>query len=119
MVHNDPYGWFLVIEITVFCQVVCLVGIYAPNQAIQRVALWAPLLQTLCVGCPRLLMGDFNMCVDAPQSTYEHSMMDDPKQGSWVSLAIEVFKLDVGRGCIGMIQVLPSNPLNIDKHGVG
>ena len=53
------------------------------------------LLQTLSVGRPRLLMGDFNMCVDASQSTSEHSIMDDPKQCVWDSLTMEVLKLDV------------------------
>ena len=38
VVHNDPYGLFLVIEITFLGQVVWLVGIYAPNQATQCVA---------------------------------------------------------------------------------
>ena len=50
-----------------------VVGIYAPNQATQRIALWGSLLQTLCVGRPGLLMGDFNTCVYASQSTSEHS----------------------------------------------
>ena len=51
-----------------------MVGIYAPNQVTQRIALWHSLLQPLYVGRPGLLMGDFNMCVDASQS--EHSIMD-------------------------------------------
>ena len=40
VVHNDPYGRFLVLEITFFGEVVWEVGIYAPNQATQRIALW-------------------------------------------------------------------------------
>ena len=74
VVHYDPYGRFLVLEITFFGEVVWVVGIYAPNQATQRIALRlrGSLLQTLCVGHPGLLMGDFNMCVDASQSTSEH-----------------------------------------------
>ena len=40
-------------------------------------------------------MGDFNMCVDASQSMSEHSIMDDPEQLVWDSLAMEVLKLDV------------------------
>ena len=40
-------------------------------------------------------MGDFNMCVDASQSTSEHSIMDDPEQLAWDSLAMEVLKLNV------------------------
>ena len=79
LVHNDPYGRFLVLEITFFGEVVWVVGLYAPNQATQRIALWGSLLQTLSVGRPGLLMGDFNMCVDASQSTSEHSIMDDPE----------------------------------------
>ena len=95
VVHNDPYGRYLVLEITFFGEVVWVVGIYAPNQATQRIALWGSLLQTLSVGRPGLLMGDFNMCVDASQSTSEHSIMDDPEQVAWDSLAMEVLKLDV------------------------
>ena len=72
-----------------------MVGIYAPNQATQHIALWGSLLQTLSMGRPGLLMGDFNMCVDASQSTSEHSIMDDPEQLAWDSLAMEVLKLDV------------------------
>ena len=48
-----------------------MVGIYAPNQATQRIALWGSLLKTLYVGRPGLLMGDFNMCVDESQSMLE------------------------------------------------
>ena len=95
MVHNDPYGQFLVLEITFFSEVVWVVGIYAPNQATQHIALWGSLLQTLSIGRPGLLMGDFNMCVDAFQSTSEHSIVDDPEQLAWDSLAMEVLKLDV------------------------
>ena len=95
VVHNDPYGRFLVLEITFFGEVVWVVGIYAPNQATQRIALWGSLLQTLYVGRPGLLMGDFNMCVDASQSMSEHSIMDDPEQLAWDSLVMEVLKLDV------------------------
>ena len=80
VVHKDPYGRFLVLEITFFGEVVWVVGIYAPNQATQRIALWGSLLQTLFLGRPGLLMGDFNMCVDASQSTSKHSIMDDPEQ---------------------------------------
>ena len=72
-----------------------MVGIYAPKQATQRIALWGSLLQTLSVGHPGLLMGDFNMCVEASQSTSEHSIMDNPEQLAWDSLAMEV--LDKGR----------------------
>ena len=90
LVHNDPYGRYLVLEITFFGEVVWVVGIYAPNQATQRIALCGSLLQTLSVGRPGLLMG-----VDASQSTTEHSIMDDPEQLAWDSLAMEVLKLDV------------------------
>ena len=40
-------------------------------------------------------MGDFKMCVDASQSTSEHSIIDDPKQLAWDSLSMEVLKFDV------------------------
>ena len=40
-------------------------------------------------------MGDFKMCVDASQSTSEHSIMDDPEQLASDSLAMEVLTLDV------------------------
>ena len=72
-----------------------MVGIYAPNEATQRIALWGSLLQTLYVGRPGLLKGDFNMCADASQSTFEHSIMDDHEQLAWDSLAMEFLKLDV------------------------
>ena len=48
VVHNDPYGRFLVLEITFFGEIMWVVGIYAPNQATQRIALWGSLLQALC-----------------------------------------------------------------------
>ena len=35
------------------------------------------------------------MCVDASQSTSEYSIMNDPEQLAWDSLAMEVLKLDV------------------------
>ena len=101
VVHNYPYNRFLFIEIGYFGQVIWLVGIYAPNQATQHIALWGSLLQTLFVGQLRLLMGDFNMCVDASHSTSQHSIMDDLEQTTWVSLVMEVLKLDGGRGCMG------------------
>ena len=50
VVHNDPYGRFLVLEIAFFGEVVWVVGIYAPNQATQRISLYGSLLQTLCAG---------------------------------------------------------------------
>ena len=53
------------------------------------------LLQTLFVGRPGLLMGDFNMCVDASQSTSVHSIMDYPEQRAWDSLAMDVLKFDI------------------------
>ena len=62
VVHNDRYSRFLVVEITFFGNIVWVVVIYAPNQANQRIPLWGSLLQTLYVGRPALLMGDFNMC---------------------------------------------------------
>ena len=96
-----------------------VVGIYAPNQATQRIALWGWLLQTLSVGLQGLLMGDFNMCVDASQSTSKHSIMDDLEQLAWDSLAMEVLKLDVWTWMHGNDPVLLYNLLNIDKHGVG
>ena len=40
-------------------------------------------------------MDDFNMCVDASQSTSEHPIMDDPEQLAWDSLSMEVLKLEV------------------------
>ena len=40
-------------------------------------------------------MGDFNMCVDSCQSTFEHSIMNNHEHVVWVSLAMEVVKLDV------------------------
>ena len=40
-------------------------------------------------------MGDFNICVDASQSMSKHSIMDDPEQLAWDSLAMEVLTLDV------------------------
>ena len=58
-----------------------------------------------------ILMCDFNICFDASQSTSEHSIMDDPEQIAWDSLAMEVLKLDVWTWLHG-------NLLNIDKHGV-
>ena len=60
-------------------------------------------VQTLCVGRPGLLMGDFNMCVDASPSTSERSIMDDPEQIAWVSLVMEVPKPDVWMWLHGMI----------------
>ena len=74
--------------------------IYAPNQTTQSTTLWGPLLKTLSVDYPRLLMRDFNMCVDASQSTPQHSIMDNPKQ---IVLSFIGCKLDVGHGCMGMI----------------
>ena len=46
VVHNDPYGWFFVIKIHYFGQVVLLMEIYAPCpiQATQNIALWTSLL---------------------------------------------------------------------------
>ena len=95
VVHNDPYGRFLVLEITFLGEVVWVVGIYAPNQATHRIALWGSLLQTLSVGRLGLLMRDFNMYVDASHSTSEHSIMNDPEKLAWDSLAMEVLKLDL------------------------
>ena len=40
-------------------------------------------------------MRDFNMCVDASQSTSQHSIMDDREQITWVSLVVEVLKFHV------------------------
>ena len=40
-------------------------------------------------GPPRIIM-----CVDASQSTSQHSIMDDPEQTIWVSFVVEVLKLD-------------------------
>ena len=62
-----------------------------------------------------LLMGDFNMCVDASQSTLQHLTIDDPAQIACVSLAMDVYhgldvlKLMYGCGYMGLIQVLLSN----------
>ena len=55
------------------------------------------------MGRPGLPMGDFNMCVDASQSTSEHSIMDNLKQIAWVSLVMEVPKPDVWMWLHGMI----------------
>ena len=41
-------------------------------------------------GPPRIIM-----CVDASQSTSQHSIMDDPEQTIWVSFVVEVLKLGV------------------------
>jgi hypothetical protein len=46
-----------------------LAGNYAPNHVAQHIALWGLLLDILSVGQLGLLMGKFNMCVDASQST--------------------------------------------------
>ena len=58
------------------------------------------------------------MCVDASQSTSEDSIMDDPEQLAWDSLAMEVLMLDVWTWLHGN-EVLLFNLLNIEKHGVG
>ena len=90
-----------------------MVGIYAPNQDTQRVALWGYFFRPYVWAVQDLFMGDINMCVYASQSTSEHSIMDDPEQLASYSLAMEVRKFR--HGCKGMIQVLLFNLLNIDK----
>ena len=80
IVYTHLYERFLVMEVKYFEVLIWLVGIYAPNNANQRIELWSSIYPRLSEGhCsiyPRLsvsrvglLMGDFNMCVDASQST--------------------------------------------------
>ena len=63
--YNDPYGRFIVAEINNERNVIWLVGIYAPNHVAQCIAYWGSLLDILSVGKPRLLMGNFSICVYA------------------------------------------------------
>ena len=57
--YNDPYGCFLI----------GLVGIYAPNIGNQHIELKSSMYLRLSMRHVGLLMDDFNMCVDASQST--------------------------------------------------
>ena len=65
-------------------------------------------------------MGDFNKCVDATPTTSEHSIMDDPEQLAWDSLAMEVLKLDVWTWLHwNDLGFTFESGQNIDRHGVG
>ena len=61
---------------------------------------------------------DFNMYFNVLQSTSQHPILDDPDHIAWVTLDVEVLKLDVWTLLHGM-QVLPSNLHNIDNMHVG
>ena len=67
MIHMDVF--WSVMEVKYFEDLIWLVGIYAPNNANQRIELLFPMYPWLLVGHVGLLMGDFYMCVDASQST--------------------------------------------------
>ena len=95
MVFNDPSERFMIMEITYFGEVVWVVGVYAPNDVSQRTELWSSLHRLLSVGRAGLMMGDFNMCVDASQSTSRFSLMNSSEQACWDQLALDVLKLDV------------------------
>ena len=63
IVCNDPYGCFLVMEFKFFDAFGC-----------------GPHVSKVINGWSWLLMGDFNICVDASQSISQHSIMDDLEQ---------------------------------------
>ena len=65
------------------------------------------------MGRPESRMGDFNTCVDAFQSTCKHSIMDDLEQVDWVSLVVEVLKLDV---CIWLHGNDPGFTFQFSQH---
>ena len=69
IVYNDPYERFSVMEVKYFEVSIWLVGIYAPNNANQCIELWTSMYPRLLVGHVGLLKCNFNMCVDASQST--------------------------------------------------
>ena len=50
IVYNDPYGCFLVMEVKYFDELIWLVGIYAPNNAHQRIELWSSMYSRLSLG---------------------------------------------------------------------
>ena len=56
-------------EVKYFEVLIWLVGIYAPNTSNQCIELKSSMYRRLLMGRVHLLMGDFDMCVDASQST--------------------------------------------------
>ena len=64
VVQRDIHGRYIVVDINYEGQRICIVGIYAPNEVAQRIALWQRLNEVLRNGNPGFLLGDFNMCLE-------------------------------------------------------
>ena len=64
-------------------------------------------------------MGDFNMCVDASQSTSRFSLMDSPEQAVLDKFASEVLMLNVWKWLHQDEVGFTFSLCNIRKHGVG
>ena len=94
VVQSDIHGQYIVVDINYEGQRICIVGIYAPNEVAQRIALWQRLNEVLRNGNPGFLLGDFNMCSEMGQSTSMHSLMDARERAAWDLFAIEVLKCD-------------------------
>ncbi|MCO5566865.1 hypothetical protein L7F22_020548 [Adiantum nelumboides] len=94
VVFRDLHGHFLVVKITFEGKLFWLVGVYAPHSVRARCSLWQDLQRCLQLGKPGFLMGDFNTCFSADQSTSSHVIMDSPERRVWDSFASLVLKQD-------------------------
>ena len=94
VIQSDVHGRFIVVEINYEGERIWVVGIYAPNEAAQRIELWQCLNQVLANGRPGFLLGDFNMCSESIQSTSIHCLMDAPEREVWDSFVVQVLRYD-------------------------
>ena len=62
IIFNDLYGCFFVTKVKYFEVLTWLFGIYAPNNANQRIEWWSSMYPRFAMGPVGLLMGDFNVC---------------------------------------------------------